>query len=378
MHVGFITPEYPYEILSKSGGLGTSIKNLATSLTKEGVKVTVFVVNQTFDDVLTDGDVEIHAIKAKKKPFAQWYFTRKQINKYVEAHVRKSNIQILEAPDWTGITAFMKFSVPLVIRLNGSDGYFCHLDGRKQKFKNYIFEKLALKNADRIVSVSTFTGELTNQVFNLKRDIITIHNCINVSDFSPLDATIKKGQILYFGTLVRKKGVLELAHIFNEVVEQFSDARLLLIGNDNVDIFEKRSTLELLMDDLNDTAKERVNYLRAVPYHEVKQHIAEANVIVLPSFAEAFPMTWLETLAMEKALVSSDVGWAKELMVDGETGFTVDPRNHKEYADRIVSLLANPDLSEQMGKVGRQRVIKHFSTEEITRQNREFYKSLIV
>lgn len=377
MHVGFITPEYPLETLSKSGGLGTSIKNLATSLSKESVKVTVFVVNQKEDAILSDSNVEIHAIKSKKKHFGQWYFTRKQINAYVQRHVEKTDIDVLEAPDWTGITAFMQFTVPLVIRLNGSDGYFCHLDGRKQKFKNYIFEKLALKNADCIVSVSTFTGELTNEVFNLNRDIITIHNCINVSNFSPLDIQIKKGLILYFGTLTRKKGVLELAPIFNEVVEQFEDASLILIGNDNIDNIEKISTLEMIMTAFSEKARSKVKYLKAVPYDKVKRYISEANVVVLPSFAEAFPMTWLEALAMEKALVSSDVGWAKELMVDGKTGFTVDPRDHKTYANRIVSLLLDRQLCKNLGNAGRQRVIDNFSSEVITKQNMEFYKSLI-
>ena len=312
-----------------------------------------------------------------QRTFGQWYFTRKQINAYVEKQVKKGRIDVLEAPDWTGITAFMKFSVPIVIRLNGSDGYFCHLDGRKQKFKNYIFEKLALKNADRIVSVSTFTGKLTNEVFKLKRNITTIHNCINVSDFSPLKATVNKGQILYFGTLVRKKGVLELAPIFNEVIEQFEDASLILIGNDNIDNVQKKSTLEMMMDELSEKARSKIKYLKAVPYAQVQKYISEANVIVLPSFAEAFPMTWLETLAMEKALVSSDVGWANELMISGKTGFTVDPKNHKEYANRIVSLLRDVDLCGDFGKAGRQRVIENFSSEVITNQNVEFYKSLV-
>jgi len=278
MIIGFITPEYPNEKLSKAGGLATSIKNLATSLVKKGVSVTVFVVSQDFDGILYDEGVEIHCIKLKKSAFGQWYFNKKKINAYVNKFVKQKQIDLLEAPDWTGITSFMRFSVPLVIRLNGSDGYFCHLDGRKQKFKNYILEKLALKNADSIVSVSTFTGELTNKIFKLKRNIKTIHNCINVQDFSPLPATINRGQVLYFGTLVRKKGVLELASTFNHVINQYPDASFLLIGNDNQDIFEKKSTYQMFYALLNEKAKTRTEYLKAVPYSQVKEHIAKANV----------------------------------------------------------------------------------------------------
>jgi len=377
MHIGFISPEYPLENLTKSGGLGTSIKNLATSLAENGAKTTVFVINQAKDTIMKDGLVEIHSIKTKKRLFIQWYFTRKQVNNYINVQVKEKDINILEAPDWTGITAFMKFSVPLIVRLNGSDGYFCRLDERKQKWKNRFFERRALKGADRIVSVSTFTGKLTNEVFNLNRNIKTIHNCVNVSKFAPIEATIKKGQILYFGTLVRKKGVLEIAPIFNDVVSKFDEASLLLIGNDNIDIFENRSTLELLKENLSDKAKERVNYLKAIPYEQVKRFISEANVIVLPSYAEAFPMTWLETLSMEKALVSSNIGWANELMVNGKTGFTVDPKDHQEYANRILEILNDDRLCERLGKEGRERVVGHFSSEIVTQQNLAFYKSMI-
>jgi len=57
-------------------------------------------------------------------------------------------------PDWTGISAFMNLKCPIVIKCHGSDTYFCALEKRKQKFKNYFLEKKALKSADYILSVS--------------------------------------------------------------------------------------------------------------------------------------------------------------------------------------------------------------------------------
>ena len=88
-------------------------------------------------------------------------------------------------------------------------------------------------------------------------------------------------------------------------------------------------------------------------------------------------MTWLETLAIEKALVSSNIGWANELMVDGVTGYTVNPKDHELYAEGIVELLNNPDKCAQFGRAGRAHVIRYFSTAVIVNQNIEFYKSII-
>ncbi|MCB0434942.1 MAG: glycosyltransferase family 4 protein, partial [Mangrovimonas sp.] len=186
-----------------------------------------------------------------------------------------------------------------------------------------------------------------------------------------------KNLILYYGTLVRKKGVLELPYIFNRVIELNPNAKLLLLGKDNLDVFEGKPTWELFQDKLSEQSKLSVQYLSEIPYKEVKHYIEQSQVVVLPSYAEAFPMTWLETLAMEKPLVSSNIGWAKELMIDGLTGFTVNPRNHNHYADKIVALLRNPALCEQLGKAGRKHVEQNFSTKKIIPQNIEFYERVI-
>ena len=149
------------------------------------------------------------------------------------------------------------------------------------------------------------------------------------------------------------------------------------MGKDAIDVFTKTSTVELFYNLLTPEAKTRVKHIKEVPYHEIKNYISKANIVVLPSFVDEFPMTWLETLAMEKALVSSNIGWANELMVDNKTGFTVNPKNHKEFAERIIELLNDKQLCESFGKEGRQRVIEKFSAEKITNQNIEFYKAVI-
>jgi L-malate glycosyltransferase len=377
INLGFLTPEYPHENLKRSAGLGTSIKNLATGLLQEGVTITIFVVFQNKNITFNDGNIKIVSIARKGYKFFGWYLERKHIQKVIQQEINTSQINILEAPDWTGITAFMKFSVPVVIRLHGSDGYFCYLENRKQKFKHYFFEKYALKRSNKIVSVSTFTANLTKKIFNLNCRIETIHNGINVIDFKPIPTEINHGQLLYFGTIIRKKGVLELAQIFNNVINENTNATLLLIGKDTHDVFENTSTLTLFNQLLTEKAKQKVTYIPEVPYQEIKNYIAKSNIIVLPSFAEAFPMTWLETLAMGKPLVSSNIGWANELMVDGETGFTVNPKNHEVFVTKLITLLNNKDQQIEFGKNGQEHVKEHFSTEIITQQNIEFYKNCL-
>ncbi|TRO63900.1 glycosyltransferase family 4 protein [Christiangramia sabulilitoris] len=377
MHIAFLTPEYPHQLTGSSGGLGTSIKNLASSLCEKGVEVSVILYGQESEMEFEDAGISFYFLRQKRYKIGGWFFYRKYIKKSINNLIRKKNIDVIEAPDWTGITALIDFKCSLVIRLHGTDAYFCELEGRQQKWKNRIFEKKALEAADFLISVSRFTAEKTNEIFGINREYEIIPNSIETRSFVPSDVEIVPGRILYFGTIIRKKGVLELAEIFNKVIIQRPESDLVLIGNDVIDNFDNRSTFELFKNRLSKQAEEKMNYLGKVEYDKIKAYIQESAVVVLPSFAEALPMTWIEAMALEKALVTSDIGWAEEVMVDGETGFTVDPKNYDAYADRIIKLLDDGELRRKMGSSARKRVIENFAAEKVVEKNIEFYKLVI-
>jgi glycosyltransferase involved in cell wall biosynthesis len=377
MHIAFLTPEYPHPHSTPSGGLGTSIKNLAEQLVKRDLDITVFVYGQKKDKVFEENGISFHFIKQLNYDFFGWYRYRKYLACYLNKIILQEKIDALEAPDWTGITAFMKLKCPLVIRIHGSDSYFCRLEGRRQKKKNFWFEKLALQGADRLLSVSEFTANKTREIFKLKKEITVIPNSVDVNVFSPTGEEIEPDSMLYFGSIIRKKGVLELAETFNIINKKNPNAQLIMAGRDIPDIKTGKSTRTLFEEILNEECRWNVSWLGSLPYEQVKAQISKAAVIVLPSFAEALPMTWLEAMAMEKALVTSDIGWAKEIMLNSETGYCVDPKDHTTYADKVFTLLNNTKQAEQMGKAARERVIEKFSAEVVVEENIRFYESVI-
>ncbi len=379
MHIGFITPEYPHKALPAAGGLGTSIKNLAHALVQEGVEVSVFVIGLDRSESFIEDQIQFHFIQKFKVPGITWFVTRKYYQNRINKIVESNSIDLLEAPDWTGITAFMKFRVPLIIRCHGSDAYFCKLEGRKQKWKNFWFEKNALKNADEVIAASSFTGRLTKEIFEIKKEIITLYNGVDINKFKPATSSFEseENSILYFGTVIRKKGVLELAKAYNIFKENNPDAILKIIGKDTVDIFENKSTLEMFYSLVTPSNHKSIQYLNHISYSEISKEISKAKLIVLPSFAEAFPMTWLEAMAMEKALVTSNIGWANEMMIDGETGYMVNPKDHKEFAEKMTFLFKDDNLRNTFGENARKRVVSNFSSEITTSKNIKYYQSLI-
>ena len=146
MKIAFLTPEYPHPEIGHSGGIGTSIKHLAEALILQGHEVVLLVYGQKRDQQFKDDGIQFYAIKNVKLKGLSWYLTKKKIEKLINKLHSKKIIDIVEAPYWTGISSFINPTCPIVIRQNGSDTYFCHLEERKVKFINYFFEKKGLKD----------------------------------------------------------------------------------------------------------------------------------------------------------------------------------------------------------------------------------------
>jgi glycosyltransferase involved in cell wall biosynthesis len=236
-----------------------------------------------------------------------------------------------------------------------------------------------LQNADGLISVSQYTADVTKELFLLERDFAIIPNSIDIEKFAIVDKTeVQENTILYFGTLIRKKGLLELPLIFNEVHKKNKQAKLILIGCDASDIISGNSSTWQMMQPLFDKdALQNVDYLGSVPYDKIKGHISSASVCVFPTFAEALPVSWIEAMATEKAIVASNIGWATEVVDDGINGFLVHPTNHKEYADNVLELLGNRKLRNQFGIEARKKVAQKFRIEVVAKQSASFYQLLI-
>jgi glycosyltransferase involved in cell wall biosynthesis len=400
MKIAFLTPEYPHPKTGSSGGIGTSIKNLAVGLLKQGCSVRVLVYGQNSAAVFDDNGITIQQIQNVKLKGLSWWLTRKKLERIINQLYANQEIDLVEAPDWTGITSFIQpRKCPIVIKLHGSDTYFCHLDHRPVKWNNKFHERRALEKADGLLSVSQFTADLTNEVFGLHKEFTIIPNAIDVglfSDNSNDNSNDKENKnfnvknvanspfggggagLLYFGSLIRKKGLLELPFIFNEVIQKNPDAKLVLVGKDVPDIVSGNSSTWQMMQQLfTKEALQNVRYLGSVPYPEIKKQIQLATVCVFPSFAEALPVSWIEAMALQKAVVASDVGWATEIIDDGTDGFLVHPKNHKEYATKISILLDDVNLQTAFGIAARKKIEQKFSIEIVAKQSLLFYKKLI-
>ncbi|MBK9313215.1 MAG: glycosyltransferase [Acidobacteria bacterium] len=95
------------------------------------------------------------------------------------------------------------------------------------------------------------------------------------------------------------------------------------------------------------------------------KHVAEllsiSEICVLSSKSEGFSNSILEYMGAGRPVVATDVGGARESIIEGKTGYLVQPGDHQMMASRIIDLLSNPEEARRMGQLGRQIVEQKFS-----------------
>jgi glycogen synthase len=142
-------------------------------------------------------------------------------------------------------------------------------------------------------------------------------------------------EVLYAGRLSEEKGVLEL-------VAAADGIRLVVAGDGPL--------------------RSRVPGARGfVPHDELQGLYARAAVVACPSRREGFGVACLEAMAHGRPVVAGDVGGLRDLVVDGETGYLVPPRDVPALRAALERLLGDADLRRRLGAAGRERARTVFS-----------------
>jgi glycosyltransferase involved in cell wall biosynthesis len=157
------------------------------------------------------------------------------------------------------------------------------------------------------------------------------------------------------GRLLWDKGVGEYVEAARILRQRHPTARFQLLGPAGVDN-PSAVTLDTLQAWQRDGI---VEYLGEA--HDVREHIANADCVVLPSYREGVPRTLMEASAMGRPIVATDVPGCREVVADGITGFLCEAKSAASLADKLQSMMAlTPDERRAMGERGREKVAAEF------------------
>lgn len=373
MHIGFLSTEYPP---LPSGGIGTSLRNLARALVAKGHRVTVVGWGREIE--MEDAGVRIRFLGETRVPRLGWLLNRAAARRELVRLIETEGLDVVEAPDWNGLSAGISLPCPIAVRCHGSAMYFGDILGEPVRPTVVLAERMALEGADGLSSVSRFTAAKTRELFGLPDRFGVIPNGIDVARFAPgRPEEVEPVTILYFGTLVRKKGVLDLGPAFSEIVRREPRARLLLAGRDSRDRQTgSPSTWSLLESALSPAARVRTELLGPLPYEHIQDRVRRAAVCVFPSYAEAQPLAWLESMACGRPIVGYDLGWAREIVRSGVDGLLVPAGDARALAEAALGLLVDPERAAALGASARKHVESRFEVGLVAEKCLAWYRRL--
>lgn len=184
----------------------------------------------------------------------------------------------------------------------------------------------------------------------------------------PTDGKIK---ILFTGRMVKEKGVcdlIEAAKLLKPEME--GKVSFLLCGR----LTEKSNAIskEYLEHECDG---EYLCYLGE--RSDVKKLLEQSHIMAFPSYyREGVPKSLIEASAIGRPIVTCDSIGCKDVVIDGENGFLIEPRNPEMLADRLRKLINNTELRENMGINARKKAEKEFSVDTVVATHMKIYQEL--
>jgi glycosyltransferase involved in cell wall biosynthesis len=172
---------------------------------------------------------------------------------------------------------------------------------------------------------------------------------LGLSDSAPLVGTI--------GNIRESKGYEYLIQSAKLVLEKVPNVLFLIVG-------EKEEKLFRYLSQLTD----RLGLGERIKFLGFREDVADClnilDIFILSSTTEGFSIATVEAMSLAKPVVVTDCGGPGEIVIDKQTGFLVPPRDPESLAEKIILLLENKKLREEMGKKAQIWVRKKFSLEE--------------
>jgi len=173
-------------------------------------------------------------------------------------------------------------------------------------------------------------------------------------------------RVLFVGWLVEAKGIPELLHAAKEL----PDARFELVGPYS-DAYRETLRKEAKL------AGDHVEIVGPEEHDAVLERYATADIFVLPSHTEGFPMVIVEAMDAGLPIVTTDVGAIADIVRDGVDGYVVPARDAAALTKRLRALISDAGMREAMGRSAASRVEENFTFDVVSHQIRAIYQEFV-
>jgi len=280
-----------------------------------------------------------------------------------------------------GVALRRMFKLPLVI--------FCHGDEISQiekrryqpRVRDFIY-----RHADAIIAANQFACDGLARIGIPEERVHKLTPGVNLEHFQPRprrpDLINRYGLqgkkvLLTVARLVPRKGHKIVLEALSKVLREVPDLKYLIAGEgpekDNLQAMARELHLQDAVIFAGDIGHDQV-----CDVYNLCDVFAMVNRLDEGGDVESFGMVFTEANAVGKPVIGGRSGGTAEAVIQGQTGFLVDPSNSDELASRLVLLLKNEELCKRMGTAGLERVRVEFNWNTRAQALREISASLLM
>jgi glycosyltransferase involved in cell wall biosynthesis len=209
--------------------------------------------------------------------------------------------------------------------------------------------------------------------------ITTVPNGINMNLYCPnnvlrekirkeLNIGEEKIVIGSIGNLYPVKGHTYLIQTAALVIRKLPDTIFIIVGRGKL--------LETLQQEVRELGIQ--NNIHFLGFREDIPALLQAiDVFVLPSLSEGLPLSVLEAMASKKPIIATKVGGLPEVVIDGQSGLLVLPKDPVELAEKILLLCRNMNTAKNLAKAAYKRVSEDFSLAKTLNRYEKLYEQLL-
>jgi len=259
------------------------------------------------------------------------------------------------------VSAIKELKIPVIIKID--DAVYAKSSGVKslQRKIEKISNAKTLQKSSKILVANENIKKIIIKEYNIKNEkILIIPNGIDTEFFkNKINQT--KSIIIFSGVMYHHRGLNILLNALPKVVEKFPNLKIVLLGNG-----PEKENLEKITEDLK--LKENVEFTDWIDRKEIPNYLSKSFIGIGPMkltnvTANALPIKILEYMASSLPLLALEGTLPKEVLEMNKNGYFV--KNSEDLANRIIELLSNSKLREEMGK-NSLNIVQNFDWEKIT------------
>jgi len=292
-----------------------------------------------------------------------------QAYKEITTHLRQSNPAVVHLHSSKagvlGRLAARKLSIPAVFTAHG--WAFTEGVSKSRRILYRAIEKHFALYTNKIITVSEYDRNLAlkNNVGSPEQ-LITIHNGLPKETAQRQRFQSNTCKLIMVARFDTQKDQMSLLQALTHLKDH--DWRLTLIGDGPMLDVCKRFAISNSLED-------KVFFLGQ--RDDVAQQLANADIFILTSHWEGFPISILEAMRAGLPVIASDVGGVSEAVLDQKTGFTIPRSDEQTLTKRLELLISHTKTREALGQAGRKRFLEFFTIDRMVSKTIQVYDEAI-